>query len=82
MYHAINPGKLYLPTKGKINFLVGDQKTRKEGDENGRSEIKGERQILSCSWLANKSLISNKSEDYENLILTVQNRKGSLKTCS
>ena len=52
MYHAINPGKLYLPTKGKINFLVGDQKTRKEGDENGRSEIKGERQILSCSWIA------------------------------
>ena len=48
-----NKSRKALPSyKGKDQLPVGDQKTRKEGDENGRSEIKGERQILSCSWLA------------------------------
>lgn len=53
------------PYKVKINFLAEDWITRKE-----RREIRGDKYYLVFDLIDN-ALVSHKSEDYENLILTV-----------
>ena len=62
---------------------VGEaNKKGKKGMKKGQvKEREGDKYYL-VPGLLDKSLISHKSEGYENLILTVRNEKGSLKTCS
>ena len=80
-----NKSRKVLPSyKGKNQLPCGrlENKKGKKGMKKGQVKERERDKCHLVPGLLDKSLISHKSEGYENLILTVQNGKGSLKTRS
>ena len=80
-----NKSRKALPSyKGKNQLPCGrpGNKKGKKGMKKGQVKERERDKYYLVPGLLDKSLISHKNEGYENLILTVWNEKGSLKTCS